>query len=783
MPDTLIQFAAWCFSINETQLPKDININLDLDLDKGIFTALKERIVKKKILQEQQSNNSPQTNESNGNEELISEIVSNEQQSKNVLRFLGSCEKEWENLQRQINPLTLCLVALTYLISKCGPEYNKKICVLLDANNQLNRDAISNFLSRAVSNDKLDVVKKLISLPSADTNAVSEVVKLAVREGKWHIVEALCESENKPNDEAFSFALDAAVCRGQTETVKKLCESTLARIPLDRDKADFISNVFTRATAVGSWNVVQMLCESYKDLLNSKAVSSVFRTTAIKGKWDIVRLLYNLFKDMDNLDCQDVLSASEEAINANQSEIAVMLCTLSVMLKKDAFTYALHAAIRSDRQWELVKVLVQVLCDSTSPLIEEESFSYALQQSARHGQVGIVQKLCGLLKNFSNANDVIFNSLVAAVHHGHLEVVEIFCGLSPEILTNEAVSNAFGLAVTERKWEIAKRLYQLLPERIVLRKEDGSVAIVDAVRADQKDIVQILLGLPAKSLRKESVLQALELAATNNNWNVLEQLCAYTLRNYNEPSINKFLELTRNHPSNVDQQFIRLKKIFILYESINKLHDYGEKISKSRTQDGSYAKIIANELRGYANELVASVLSGGFSNGIQTASIQKAFKQKLEEARNQMGNHCFHLGVILKNIAVALTLVGAVFIHRNWQNGYSRVLRLAEGSEPPTKIYRSTIVMQQANDSLKAYWNDGQQIAEKSFQQKEVEVLSMFLPIEGEYSSNQGLIKLITSKYNCTRKKRHSLLFSDTNRQDIINDISKSEETLTNSAR
>jgi hypothetical protein len=325
------------------------------------------------------------------------------------------------------------------------------------------------------------------------------------------------------------------------------------------------------------------------------------------------------------------------------------------VLNKKKFSSTLWTAVH-DGQWDLITDLVEVLSNYPA-LFDRTSVSYALFESAGHGQDQIVQKLCGLLQDLS-AN-VIWLSLREAVRSNHLKVVEIFCGLSPEILTNEAVSRAFGLALTERKWESAKRLYQLLPGRTVLRREDASSAIVSAVGADQKDIVQILLGLPAKSLSRVSVLQALKLAATNNNWNVLEQLCAYTLRNYNEPSINKFLELTRNHPSNVDRQFIRLKKIFILYESINKLRDYGEKISENRMQDGSSTKIIANELRGNANELVASVLSGGSSNGIQT------FRQKLEEARNQMGNHYFPVAVILKNIVVALTGLGVFIIYKN----------------------------------------------------------------------------------------------------------------------
>jgi hypothetical protein len=657
MSVTLIQFTAWFFSINEAQLPEDI------DLDEEVFNSLSTRIQQNLTLP---ANNPAQTNEGNREGELITSIASNEQ-SKHVLYFLTHCKSEWENLQRRVNPPSLYLIALAYSISRCEPQYSKilnKMDALLSANNRLNRDAISNLLSLAILYNKLDVVKKVILLPSAKrpgTKAVSEAVKEAVRCGKWLIVEALCESENKPNAEAISLALEESICRGRSETVQKLCK-VLVSLP---NSGNAISRVLMWAASKGSWHIVQMLCELYKDRLDSKAVSSVLKRAATEGRWDIVQILCELCKDRFNsegLDSDAVSLALKNAADAHQWVVAGMLCALPAVLNKKEFSSTLWTAVHN-RQWDLIAVLVEVLSNSPA-LFDRTSVSYALFESAGQGQVQIVQKLCGWLLQDLSAN-VIWLSLREAVRSNHLKVVEIFCGLSPEILTNEAVSRAFGLALTERNWESAKRLYQLLPERIVLRREDSSSAIEGAVRADQKDIVQILLGLPAKSLPKESVLQALKLAATNNNWNILEQLCAYTLRNYNEPSRSKFLELTRKHPPSADQQFIRLDKIFTLYESINKLRDYGEKISKSRMQDGSSTKIIANHLKTYANKFVASVLSGGSSSEIQT------FRQKLEEARNQMGNHYFPVAVILKNIVVALTGIGGLFIYKNFKKKHS----------------------------------------------------------------------------------------------------------------
>jgi hypothetical protein len=85
---------------------------------------------------------------------------------------------------------------------------------------------------------------------------------------------------------------------------------------------------------------------------------------------------------------------------------------------------------------------------------------------------------------------------------------------------------------------------------------------------------------------------------------------------------------------------------------------------------------------------------------------------------------------------------------------------LTERSQRPTKINEKTIVMQQNNNFLTAYWNDGQQIVEKSLRAEDVETIFQKLSREGGCSSDQGLIECIASKYSCTMWPTFGALFN-----------------------
>jgi hypothetical protein len=78
--------------------------------------------------------------------------------------------------------------------------------------------------------------------------------------------------------------------------------------------------------------------------------------------------------------------------------------------------------------------------------------------------------------------------------------------------------------------------------------------------------------------------------------------------------------------------------------------------------------------------------------------------------------------------------------------GFCCVL-LTEQSQRPN---RRTIAMQQNNDFLTAYWDDSQQIVEKSLGVEDVETIFQKLSREGGCSSDQDLIECIASKYSCT---------------------------------
>jgi hypothetical protein len=101
------------------------------------------------------------------------------------------------------------------------------------------------------------------------------------------------------------------------------------------------------------------------------------------------------------------------------------------------------------------------------------------------------------------------------------------------------------------------------------------------------------------------------------------------------------------------------------------------------------------------------------------------------------------------------------------QAEYSCVSMLAKGSQAPREIKRNTLVMQKKNGFLMAYWNDGNQVIEKSFKAEDVEDISPKLPKKGQYSTDQDLIKCITSKYGPQSSLDYFKLPKASNRQRL----------------